>query len=500
LERYVQAATISVPVGGDFQAALNSASCGDTILLQAGGTYIPVGDSFVLPNKGAGTGSDADYITIRTSNLAGLSASDQRLDPAVHGSALARLMSVSGYAALSADAGAHHYKFIGIEVTTNGNPAKYTPDLINFGAYFTREQRLGTGHFVLDRVFVHPAEISATNLFPATVERTSGRGIAVGASEISVINSYIAGFAGKYPTGHSAAGQNIDSYGIYTDAGPGPLHIINNYIEAQFNNVFIGGAGLSTTNTGIVTNATLSSATLSNVNNLSVGDLVAFPYAACTPASSGLSYAQPWETGKINSINGNNVTFTVVQAQNSCLAGAPDNGGTARWNGEHIHDVEIRHNTLNKPDVWNSFSVPKAWIEIKEMKNGVIDGNDMYSGVGTNIALTVRNQDGASPWATIQNVTISNNRMRGYKWGFGLLLTDNEQPTVNSGNISISNNLYSLPKPVESSPANFLQMVGGFNVTIQHNTIVQPGSPVVATPYLRNSNSKIMLLRTISTA
>jgi hypothetical protein len=118
----------------------------------------------------------------------------------------------------------------------------------------------------------------------------------------------------------------------------------------------------------------------------------------------------------------------------------------------------------------------------------VIDGNDMYSGLGTNIALTVRNQDGTSPWATIQNVTISNNRMRGYKWGFGLLLTDNEQPTVNSGNILISNNLFSLPRPLESSAANFLQMVGGFNVTIQHNTIVQPGSPVVADTISHNSN------------
>jgi hypothetical protein len=129
--------------------------------------------------------------------------------------------------------------------------------------------------------------------------------------------------------------------------------------------------------------------------------------------------------------------------------------------------------------VWNSFSVPKAWIEIKEMKNGVIDGNDMYSGVGSAIAMTARNQDGASPWCVIENVTFTNNRIRGYKWGFSLLLTDNEQPTVMSGNIVIRNNLFSQPKPVPNVAAAFVQLVGGHDVTVEHNTIVQPGSPVV---------------------
>ncbi|HVG20884.1 MAG TPA: hypothetical protein VNI02_17685, partial [Blastocatellia bacterium] len=43
--------TITVPAGGDFQAALNGARPGDTIVLQAGATYITSSDGFVLPNK-----------------------------------------------------------------------------------------------------------------------------------------------------------------------------------------------------------------------------------------------------------------------------------------------------------------------------------------------------------------------------------------------------------------------------------------------------------------
>ena len=311
------AATLQVPLDGDIQAALNAAQFGDTIILQAGAVYpAPANGSFVLPNKGAGTGTDADYITVQTSNLAGIAATVERINPALHAAAMAKLVGSNGYPVLTANPGAHHYKFIGIEITTSGNPNVYTPDLVNFGSYFTPQQRLDTNHIVLDRTFIHAAEISATNLFPSTVERTSGRGIAVGVADVWVINSYIAGFCGRYPSATPNAGQNIDSYGVYSDAGPGPMHIVNNYIEAQFNNVFIGGAGMSTPNTGTVTNATVSSVTLSNVNNLAVGDLIAFPYAACNPGSSGNAYAQPWEIGKVTALNGSNVSVTGVREQN----------------------------------------------------------------------------------------------------------------------------------------------------------------------------------------
>jgi hypothetical protein len=448
--------TIVVPANGDFQSALNEANCDDTIILQAGATYKPQGDSFILTKP-------CVSLNIRTSGT----LPDGRLNPALGGSA--KLMSVTGYPVIVATASAKGYRLIGLEITTDGS--KYTPDLVSLGSYFTRAQRMDTGHFVFDRCFVHPAEISATNLLPSTLERSSGRGIAIGVTDVSVINSYIAGFAGQYKRGSGNDGQNIDSYGVYADAGPGPIKIVNNYIEAQFNNVFIGGAGMTSRNTATVSDATLTSATLSNVSNLAVGDLIAFSYTAC---------ARKWEVGKVSSIAGNKITFAIVSAQFSCAPGIPDNGGTAQWNGDHIRDVEIRGNTLAKPDVWNAFSNPKAWIEIKECTGLVIDGNDMYSGVGTNIAITVRNQDGGSPWSTIQNVTITNNRIRGYKGGFGLLLTDNEQPTVDSGNIFITNNLFTDPKPAPNTAANFLQLVGGFNVVVNHNTILQPGSPVVS--------------------
>ena len=72
-----QAATIVVPAGGNIQAAINSARYGDTILLQAGGTWDTPGAfaSFDLTAKGAPpTNTDADYITITTSDPSGIPA------------------------------------------------------------------------------------------------------------------------------------------------------------------------------------------------------------------------------------------------------------------------------------------------------------------------------------------------------------------------------------------------------------------------------------------
>jgi len=72
-----KAATIVVPSGGDFQAALNTANCGDTIVLQAGGSYVTstLEQPFVAKAKGACTGTTADFITVQGSNFSALPVS-----------------------------------------------------------------------------------------------------------------------------------------------------------------------------------------------------------------------------------------------------------------------------------------------------------------------------------------------------------------------------------------------------------------------------------------
>jgi hypothetical protein len=108
----VQAATYSAGTTADLQYYLSIVQPGDTIVLTAGATFI---GPFTLPYR-AGSNTDADWITIRTS------APDSRLPPAgqrispSYASILPKIYSPgSGQSALYTAAGAHHYKFIGVE-------------------------------------------------------------------------------------------------------------------------------------------------------------------------------------------------------------------------------------------------------------------------------------------------------------------------------------------------------------------------------------------------
>ncbi|HYY42014.1 MAG TPA: hypothetical protein VE775_04730, partial [Pyrinomonadaceae bacterium] len=117
-----RANTLVVSAGGDVQAAINAANYGDTIVLQAGATYTVPGleNPFLLKNKGAGTGTDADYITIRTSDDASLPVAGDR--PVLPSDAphLARLITNKSSAVIEAEANAHHYRLIGLEITNVG--------------------------------------------------------------------------------------------------------------------------------------------------------------------------------------------------------------------------------------------------------------------------------------------------------------------------------------------------------------------------------------------
>lgn len=444
----MQTSVINVAAGADLQTALNSAHAGDTLVLQSGATYATVG-SFTITSG----------VTIRSSVM----PAESRINPA--SVSLAKIISTGGYPVITTIADAHDIVLSGIEITTGGG--RYTPDLVNISGR----------NITVDRCFIHPFEVVAANLFPATVARTSGRGIAFSGSNITIKWNWIGGFAGKFPASDAEAGHSIDSYGVYSPSGLSDPHIIDNYISAQFNNIFLGGSDDSTPNFATVTNATISSATFSNTANLAVGDLVAMQSSTSTP--------KPWETGRVTAINGTAVSFTLLKGQYASAAVAPNEGGQARWNGDIIHNVEIRGNFLDKPDVWNAFSNPKAWIEIKACDGCLIDGNDMYSGVGTTIAFTARNQNGSAPWTTIRNVTFSNNRMVGFKWGMGIATLDNEQPNSVGGNFLISNNLWDRPLVVDQTP-QFLQIYDGNGIVVRHNTVNTDG------PALFSGNGNII--------
>jgi regulation of enolase protein 1 (concanavalin A-like superfamily) len=219
------AGTISVPAGGDFQAALNSAQPGDTILLAAGATYR---GNFVLPAKG-GTA----VITIRSGAAdASLPPAGTRITPA-YAAALPKLQSASGaMPALATAPSASYYTIQFVEFLPNPSG---TGAMVELGSAESTQNSLSVvpHDLVIDRCYLH-----------SSADVPQLRGIALNSGKTTIRDSYIAEI--KY------AGQ--DSQAIAGWNGPGPFTILNNYLEAAGENFLMGGSTMyipNVTPTGI---------------------------------------------------------------------------------------------------------------------------------------------------------------------------------------------------------------------------------------------------------
>ena len=204
----------TVGAGGNLQAAIKSAQYGDTIILMAGATYK---GPITLLDKGAAKGSDADYITIRTANVNALKEGE-RVAPS-NAPAMAKIVAPNKEFALTAEPQAHHYRFIGIEFAPAEN-AQYVYNLIDLGSASYSSTAQFPHHLVFDRCYVHSTGLNKAR-----------RGFALNSSETSITNSYISGFAGEGDETQAIAGWN----------GPGPYHIVNNYLEGGAENLLFGG-------------------------------------------------------------------------------------------------------------------------------------------------------------------------------------------------------------------------------------------------------------------
>jgi hypothetical protein len=206
------AGTITVPSGGDLQSALDRAQPGDTILLQAGTTYV---GNFTL-----GVKDGASYITIRSAILdARLPASGVRMTPTL-GANLARLQSPNLDPAVKTAAGAHHWRLLALEVAA---VADGVGDIIRLGDGSSEQRSLDVvAHdLVVDRCYVH-----------GTPDGVQKRGIAINSASTSILNSWISNIKAVDQDSQAVAGWN----------GPGPFLVENNYLEAAGENFLLGGA------------------------------------------------------------------------------------------------------------------------------------------------------------------------------------------------------------------------------------------------------------------
>jgi hypothetical protein len=207
--------TITVRAGDDLQRAINEARPGDTILLEAGASF---NGPFTLPRK-----SGDAFITIRTSAPdAALPAENRRISPS-YANVLPKLVSPGeGQPALETEAGAHHYRLIGLEIKP-ANSSALVYDLVRLGGDNSVQKSLAQvpHDLIIDRCYLHGDTVG-----------TLKRGIALNSGRTEIINSYLSEFKVRGQEAQAIMGWN----------GPGPFKIINNYLEGAGENLMFGGA------------------------------------------------------------------------------------------------------------------------------------------------------------------------------------------------------------------------------------------------------------------
>jgi hypothetical protein len=232
-------ASVTVNAGGDLQSALNSASCGDTIQLQAGATF---SGTFTFPAKSC---DDGHWILVRSSAPdSALPPEGRRLSPCFAGvsslpgrpalscaavtKVLPKLLAATNNGPLVFAAGANHYRLLGLEISRPVGTGVVTA-LASIASGGT------ANNLIFDRVWMH-----------GTPQDETTRGIMLeGGAYVSVVDSFFTDFHCVSVTGSCTDAQAIAG-GIGNNLD-GPYKIVNNFLEASGENVIFGGSAGTTT-------------------------------------------------------------------------------------------------------------------------------------------------------------------------------------------------------------------------------------------------------------
>jgi hypothetical protein len=202
--------SITVPPGGNLQAAVDAARPGDSIVLAAGATYR---GPITLPAK-----SGDGWLIIRSSGADDLPVG-RRVSPA-DAPRMARIVSARGSEpAVRTAAGAHHVKLVGLELTVA--PGTFSEGLVLFGSGDESSAQQFPHTLVVERCYIH-----------GDPQVGGKRGLALNARNVAVLDSYFTDWKAPGYETQAIAGWN----------GPGPFKIVNNHIEAAGVNVLFGGA------------------------------------------------------------------------------------------------------------------------------------------------------------------------------------------------------------------------------------------------------------------
>ena len=501
--------SITVPNGGDLQAAIDSANPGDEIVLQAGGVWT---GSYTLPDKG----QTSKWITIRSSAMPSLPAPGNRVAPKDAGN-MPKIMAAETTAAFTFANRANHYRLMGLEITEQ--PKQY----LNYGLIMGGEPSDPDAndlpsYVTIDRCYIHGEALSHIKF-----------GWQMNGSYLALIDSYLSEFHG--------IGQ--DTQAITGYMGTGPLKIVNNFLEGSGENVIFGGAYDAIPNTttadvtftnnylykpqawrtsSIVPQPNLVAATGGTGGSLRPG---IYYYAVIAQGTAG-TLTNP---GSCQSARSNEVSVTVAPGQNAAaLQWTESTYGDSQ--DTRIADNYVVLRSQDAPTAPNrtwTYSVvtpsagstplsftdngtstqtgyselPRFW-EVKnlfELKNGVrwlvdsnvMEGNWVNAQNGFSILFTPRNETPFMPGNRISDITFTNNIVRHVSASINIGSEDDNRPSSDwpyqlaTARLAFVNNLFEDVSWNYNGNGIFMEIGGGAQKTLQgaqdllfdHNTVFQ---------------------------
>ena len=320
----VQTGTVRNISAGDaagFQAAINAATCGDTIVLVAGSTYT---GNFTIPNKNC-----SGWILIESSALASLPPSGTRVSgacsPGISPATVCPPPSTTKMATLISSnsnnptikllTAAHNWRLIGLEITQA--PGLHDYSLIETDNSANTLANL-VSNLIIDRCYIHGTATGAVR-----------RGVSFQVASGAIVDSDIREIHDQT----TAPGQGSDSQAIGVWTSPGPLLIRNNFLSAASENVMFGGADPS------VPNMVPSDITI-------VGNHYWKDYAAWYPSGYNVKNIQELKNAQRVLFDGNVFEFNWLDAQNgtAIVFTVRNQNGGCHWCV--VQDVTFTHNLI----------------------------------------------------------------------------------------------------------------------------------------------------------
>lgn len=207
---------IEVSTSAELRSALAAANLGDIIELRAGNTFT---GPFVLPNK---TGSGWIYVV--SSAYSRLPEPCQRVSPADAVNMPKIVVVANNGGSVQTNAGAHHYRFVGIEFAPVAGNFVYNVVQIGNGEKTAESQ---PNNIVFDRCYIH-----------GDPNAGSRRGLLMNGAYIAIVDSYVG----------DCKEDGADSQALAAYSTTGPIKIVNNYLEGAGENVIFGGSDPSIPN------------------------------------------------------------------------------------------------------------------------------------------------------------------------------------------------------------------------------------------------------------